>query len=191
MRERQSKARVAIILVIGVVIGLSVTSTPAVSHVSGWLHNWTQHIRPRADARYLQVSTKLKPGQKLTGVYSAWGNGGYIGDAVTYRVPLAADIASSNVHYISGAPTTECPGPGQALAGHLCVYEMGAGNVSFGQVYRSGNPGGGEGSSKEGFGIYFDATGAAWSYGEWAVRPPAATSQPSSGSSEGTTTTPE
>jgi hypothetical protein len=191
MRERQSKVGVITVLVIGVVMGVSVASTPAVGHVAGWLHNWTVHIRPRADARYLQASTKLKPGHSLTGVYSAWGvGGGYIGDAVTFRIPLTADIADANVHFISGAGTTDCPGPGQAAAGHLCVYQMGSGASTFQQIYASGNPGGGSGSSKEGFGILFDTSGTTgtWSFGEWTVKAPAATLRPVTGSSGGSTT---
>ena len=28
------------------------TVTPASSHVAGWAHNWSEHIKPRTDQRY-------------------------------------------------------------------------------------------------------------------------------------------
>jgi hypothetical protein len=142
-------------------------------------HLWKQHIKPKADARYVNEAGTL-PRNDLTGVYSAWGNGsgGYIGDAVTYRSPLAAELDGAHVIFIpdGGATDATCPGSGQAAEGYLCVYERGAGGATLGQIYRSSNPGGGTGSSVAGFGIYFNtaSAGGNWSYGEWAVSGPAA-----------------
>ncbi|MGH3038515.1 MAG: hypothetical protein ACRDLZ_03790 [Gaiellaceae bacterium] len=163
------------LLATGMLVGIVMVGTPAGAHVSGWAHNWNQHIKPKADARYVKQTGALPAGKTLRGVYSAWGNGsGYIGDAVTYRSPLPADLDSAHVVFIpsGGATTPTCPGGGQAAAGYLCVYERGSGGATLGQIYRSANPGGGEGSSMSGFGIYFDTANAGgnWSYGQWVVR---------------------
>src|SRR5262245_52196826 len=122
MDRRSAKFKMVLTLFMGILIGLMLTSTPAMSHVAGWLHNWTQHIRPRADQRYLRVSTTLKPGQSLTGVYSAWGSpSGYMGTDINYRIPLAQALPAEDVHFIAeGVPTTaECPSVGHAAQGHL------------------------------------------------------------------------
>jgi hypothetical protein len=33
-------------------VGTVMVGTPAGARVAGWAHNWTEHIRPRTDARY-------------------------------------------------------------------------------------------------------------------------------------------
>jgi hypothetical protein len=43
--------RAIVLLIVGSVMGANLIA-PAVAHVSGWDHNWKEHIRPRADARY-------------------------------------------------------------------------------------------------------------------------------------------
>jgi hypothetical protein len=132
------------------------------------------------------VDTTLQPGQTETGLYSVWGvGGGYMGDAVSFRVPLSADILAANVHFLAyNAPTASCPGVGSAAAGHLCVYERSGGARALGNVY-SPITGNSTTVSKLGFGIYFDSTGTggAWSYGSWAVT--AAASGASTSSSSG------
>jgi hypothetical protein len=44
--------RMAALLATGIAIGVVIAGTPAGAHVTDWTHNWTQHIRPKADARY-------------------------------------------------------------------------------------------------------------------------------------------
>jgi hypothetical protein len=123
------------------------------------------------------IQTTLKPGETLTGRYSAWGvGGGYMGDAVSFRVLLPAAISAANVHFnVTNTFTATCPALGQAQAGHLCVYERAGGNRTFGSIYKPGDLGGPFGAEPEGFGIYFDTTGTggSWSYGEWVVTAPA------------------
>ena len=119
----------------------------------------------------------LASGQTETGLYSAWGTGvGYTSDAVTYRIRLAATIPDTNVHFvdISHTFTADCPGFGQAAAGHLCVYEHNNGNRTFGSIFMADVDSGPFGSSTAGFGIYFSASsaGGSYSYGEWAVTAP-------------------
>jgi hypothetical protein len=167
------------LLACGLALGVVIMGTPAGAHVSGWAHNWNKHVKPKADKRYVKQTGSLPAGKTLSGVYSAWGNGsGYTADAVTYRSPLAAELDPAHVVFIddAGATTPQCPGAGQAAAGYLCVYERGSGGTTFAQIYRSSNPGGGSGSSRAGFGIYFNTANAAgnWSYGEWTVRAPEA-----------------
>jgi len=44
--------RIIALLATGVAIGVVIAATPATGHISGWAHNWTQHIKPKTDARY-------------------------------------------------------------------------------------------------------------------------------------------
>jgi hypothetical protein len=52
MRDKGRRWKIIALLAVGMAIGVSMTATPAVGHVSGWVHNWNRHIKPRADARY-------------------------------------------------------------------------------------------------------------------------------------------
>src|SRR5688572_19907018 len=47
-----SRRRGFALVLIGLVLGGALWASPATSHVAGWTHNWVQHIRPKADARY-------------------------------------------------------------------------------------------------------------------------------------------
>jgi hypothetical protein len=44
--------RIIALLATGIAIGVVMAATPATGHISGWAHNWTQHIKPKTDARY-------------------------------------------------------------------------------------------------------------------------------------------
>jgi hypothetical protein len=49
-------------------------------------------------------------------------------DMVNFRIPLPS--IPDGVHFIpAGQSTTDCPGPGQAAAGQLCLYEKSGSNV--------------------------------------------------------------
>ena len=121
------------------------------------------------------INTTLQSGQNETGLYSAWGGGAssYFASNVNFRIPLAADLPAAKVAFIAqGSPyTVDCPGPGQARAGFLCVYELTFGLRTFGGLF---NPTTGlDGASRYGFSIYFTATaGSSWSYGQWTVAAP-------------------
>ena len=52
MRIKDRRWKVVALLAVGISIGVAMSATPAVSHVSGWVHNWNRHIKPRTDARY-------------------------------------------------------------------------------------------------------------------------------------------
>lgn len=50
----------------GLAIGVTMMATPAMSHVGGTVgHLWNDHIRPRADARYINVGEKASDADKL------------------------------------------------------------------------------------------------------------------------------
>lgn len=88
------------------------------------------------------VASTLQAGQSLTGPWSvSGGNDGWAGTSVQFRLPLAAAIPVANAHYIAlgAAPTAECPGFGQAAAGHLCVYanEGTQAALSFSAIYHN------------------------------------------------------
>ena len=117
----------------------------------------------------------LPSGQTLRGDYAAWGSSnGYFGDTVQFRMRIPSDVDSADVSWMSSvaAPTAECPGPGRAAAGHLCVYEVGGGSRSAGVVIAPED--GGRGASTFGFSVKFLASGggAGFSYGTWAYRAP-------------------
>jgi hypothetical protein len=52
MQGKDRRWKIISLLAVGMAIGVAMTATPAVGHVSGWVHNWNRHIKPRADARY-------------------------------------------------------------------------------------------------------------------------------------------
>jgi hypothetical protein len=123
------------------------------------------------------ADTTLASGSTLTGQWNALGHGGgYLGNAVTYRLPLAATPAAGSAHYIIGsAYTAQCPGIGEAAAGELCVYQVASSAATFGVIYAI-EPGSTAISrgAKDGFQIQFTTTGTvqAWAYGAWATTAP-------------------
>jgi hypothetical protein len=50
--------RTVAVLALGVAIGAVLFATPAASHIGSVSHLWSDHIKPKADARYLQ-NTKV------------------------------------------------------------------------------------------------------------------------------------
>jgi hypothetical protein len=120
-----------------------------------------------ADGRDFSASTTLATGTTETGQWAAYapiGNGGYIGSAQTFRLPLASTPASASAHYIANAAaySAACPGPGQAASGQLCVYEVsrdhatpGAG-VGFSAIYADDGTASPSGrAARDGFQLYF------------------------------------
>jgi hypothetical protein len=91
---------------------------------------------------------------------------------IQFHSRLPAAIPLANTHYVT-APTANCPGAGQAAAGHLCVYEVFSGSMTLG--------GGGfynpetltQGAGRWGVVIYMSQssqTANAW--GSWTVTAP-------------------
>ena len=121
-------------------------------------------------------TTTLQPGQTESGIYSNWGGGtgNYMSDGVNFRIPLASAISNSNVGiiYEGGSGTSDCPGPGHATAGHLCIYETDAVNGSLSAIEDPAS--GGLGAGTAGFMTYYTVggAGAAYAYGSWSVTAP-------------------
>ena len=152
-------------------------ATPAMSHVGGTVgHLWNTHIKPRADARYvrLDVNANLPAGQRETGVFSATANAaGFSAATIGFRPRLPADIAAANAHYMTGGATSaNCPGVGQAAAGHLCVYESAVVTSTFSGFFDI-DAGGGPGVDRKGTIMFWTVTGSqSRVWGTWTVRAP-------------------
>lgn len=111
----------------------------------------------------------LPAGQTLRGSFyvlgQATGAGGWASDSASFLYTLAgAPIA----HYIKlgDPPVAECPGTGnnpEALAGHLCAYEVGASGVTTSRGFDT--------VTRFGAGFYSTSSGAGNTivYGRWAV----------------------
>jgi len=126
--------------------------------------------------------TPLQSGETISGV---WGHGLTVANAtddffaiVSFPIPLAADLSGSNTIYVSaGGSDPNCPGPGMAAAGFLCVYETDTENAatrfSF-NIFDSAAAGGPPGASKYGFAIRLGAAAAGETFtgGVYAVTAP-------------------
>ena len=131
---------------------------------------------PKGDTGSNNPDATLAPGKTLTGVYSMWGgSNGYVADSVNFRIPLAAGIDNAHAHVVflsQGFAPVECPTPGQAQAGHLCLYVTNANNVIATNIFRPDNGQGG--ASPTGFSPYgpVGGSGVSFSHGSWAVTAP-------------------
>jgi hypothetical protein len=82
------------------------------------------HLGGVASSGYARST--LPSGQTESGVYAVAGlaAGSRLVEGVQFAIPLAAALNSSHVEFrANSAPSTNCPGVGQAKAGYLCVYE--------------------------------------------------------------------
>jgi hypothetical protein len=124
------------------------------------------------------VGAVLHHGQSETGVYSAYGGNasGVFGDTINFRIPLGSNLSSSNTTFLATGSVYagNCPGPGQALAGQLCVYETAHQGRSVEDPSSIFNPyDGGYDVAPWGFGVDFLATASgSMSYGTWTVAAP-------------------
>jgi hypothetical protein len=131
------------------------------------------------DESSLSLTEPLASGETLTGI---WGTNAP-GSATTpgrglapiaFRPELAADLPNGSAHYLTaGSTTAECPGVGQAAAGHLCVYEGFSVGASFRDFANAGDAGAGSGVSKEGTILRLEGTDPlGQARGTWAVTAP-------------------
>jgi hypothetical protein len=113
--------------------------------------NGNKHLVPGLNANYLGghgpgafTLTRLPSGKSESGMFAAGGandtsTSGYIGDGITYRIPLAHPIADSHVIGVQGVgPVTHCAGPGHADPGYLCLYNDVGNHVDPGYAYSQG-----------------------------------------------------
>ena len=126
--------------------------------------------------------TPLQSGETISGL---WGHGLTVADPandffdiVSFPIPLAADLSDTNVDYVSAGDTDpNCPGPGMAATGFLCVYETDTENASTRfsfNIFKSSDPGGPGGASKYGFAIRLEAAvaGETFTGGVYSVTAP-------------------
>jgi hypothetical protein len=125
-------------------------------------------------AQTVDPDATLRSGESLSGVWAvAGGMSQSLVDAVQFTPQLPAALGAGAVHRIaSGGSSAQCPGPGQAAAGSLCVYETSATGVSFNVI---SNPGGGPGAGagRRGAAIIYSGTATApFAKGTWTVTAP-------------------
>jgi hypothetical protein len=121
------------------------------------------------------ADTTLASGKTLTG---SWGVGGGLADglveSVQFRLPLVASPGGSFYIPNPAGYTGNCPGPGRAAAGQLCVYrDEGSGTATFSAIYSDEGGASSAGAGKTGFLISFTG-GAVNTYvsGDWAITAP-------------------
>jgi hypothetical protein len=170
MTARRSK--LVALLSAGMAIGIALAGTPAGAHVASWAHNWTAHIRPKADPRYLPGGN-LPSGKTIRGVFRMSGNDQGAGlDFGASQISFGWTLRSApTAHFVAAGatPPAQCPGSPsnpQAAPGHLCVYELNAANAQSRAVTSP--------LSRFGFGLTASsvADGTWVSLGTWAVRSP-------------------
>ena len=119
-----------VLIFLGALLGGTLL-TPAVAHVGGWLHNWNQHIKPRADARYL--GKVARPGQVLSGSlsvrYVPHASNPFILADGSFPSRLPVGTPAPNVSYLAGTTSVACPGVGKASPGRLCIYGYNTENI--------------------------------------------------------------
>lgn len=75
---------------------------------------------------YLTADSVLQSGQTEAGDYIAAASNGQAGTVLVQFWPhLPESLQEGHIKVIpeGGGPTTECPGPGQAAASYMCVYQ--------------------------------------------------------------------
>lgn len=116
----------------------------------------------------------LPSGESQSGVFSAGGAGagagGWLGVPIVYPRPLTTDIANNHIVDAVKNPTANCPGPGQAAPGYLCLYNSVTSGAGAGYGYSDNAflP-----SPSVGAVVYFPITGAnSYVGGSWTVTAP-------------------
>ncbi len=122
--------------------------------------------------------TPLPPGNSQSGAFSAAGAnssgpGGWIGFEINYPRPLASPIVNANIIDTAfAADPVNCPGPGQAAPGYLCLYGNARSGVGEAYGYSSSGPYG-QLPNSVGVGLYVPVTGSQPYYdGIWTVTAP-------------------
>lgn len=125
-----------------------------------------------ASATTARGLTTLPSGRSESGVY-AGGSGdstsGWIGVGISFAQPLAAPIPDANVIWVGNGANANCPGPGHAARGFLCLYDAEHSAVTYWGSRQDLLPT----SPSAGAIIWFNPT-AASSYvaGQWTVTAP-------------------
>jgi hypothetical protein len=124
------------------------------------------------------ANSTLPSGQTLTGVWlAAAANPGTSATGahtmISFVPQLPANLGVSLVHRIQGtSTTTQCPGPGRAAAGHLCVYERDSSlsPATFSGIFDpvSGTPG----ANRRAAQLSYNSAMSGLAVGSWAVTAP-------------------
>jgi hypothetical protein len=177
LRLRRSHA--VVLVVAGLVIGVTMTATPAMSHVGGTVSHLWGHLKPKADARYLPGGN-LPAGKTIRGSYDiiGWTDGAtaIASDAISFGWTLRAAPLVQVIHE-GGSSTAQCPGTvssPQAAQGYLCIYERDETNTRPGFSWpevRVGVTGGIATRYGTGLNVHSSTSpGFFWSQGTWAVK---------------------
>jgi hypothetical protein len=116
------------------ILGILLIGTPAGAHVGGTVNHLWNHLRPKADKRYLPAQN-LPAGATMRGTYMLADNAGAGGQNSADGHSFLQQLASAPTpHFIpvGGSAPAECPGTvalPRAQPGHLCVYEAARVNV--------------------------------------------------------------
>lgn len=125
--------------------------------------------------------TALQSGETLVGLWGgsiSLANGEFFRVYSAFPIPLGASIPDGNQIFLDvGATTPECPGPGQAAPGFLCVYadyvDSGFNTPVNGNIF---NPETGfGGASRYGWAMFVQSNGSGFFYsihGRYAVTAP-------------------
>jgi hypothetical protein len=171
VRRKGTRWRHAALLAAGLAVGAIVTGSPAGAHVGTSISHIWSHLRPKADARYVQKSAV----HTLQGHYAVGGtamsSGDKAWDGISFDFELSLAPTPKFVA-LGDTPPAECPGDAsnpRAEAGFLCIYESDGANHGTPTLLNAG--GHSPGASRWGTTLAVPATagGEFFSYGTWAV----------------------
>ena len=163
---------------LAVLLALSVGLAVAVALSMAWAGDAeAKKKKKKRPPAIVTAPATLPSGALLKGQWAVGGgDGDWMTTQVDFRIPLAASIPGTNAHHVeAGASTAECPAPGDAARGHLCVYTQSTGGASaFSEILNHPPTGGAaSGAAPEGFSLFFYSTqDLSYRSGSWAVRAP-------------------
>ena len=157
------------LLATGLMIGVIMVATPAGATMN-WDNIWNNHLKPKADARYVKKSAiKTIQGNYAAGLQAAnTDDDGW--DSISFGFELAA---APQEHFIEAGGAAPPQWPGSAVTPQAAPGHFNRGSV----VIFSGTTGWTDEASKWGAGLWLipAAAGNAYSYGTWAVTAPLGT----------------
>ncbi len=176
--------RLVALLATGMILGIVMVGTSAGAHVGGSVNHLWNHLKPKADKRYLPAQN-LPGGKTMRGTYmlgdTAGGAGEFTLDGYTFLQQLTS---APTPHYIpqGGVAPSACPGTvllPKARPGHLCVFEASKNSATGFSISNPTNNSGGD-ASRWGFYLQIQSTAAGlyWSNGTWAVTAPTGSGSP-------------
>ena len=129
---------------------------------------------PGAPGAPFDANATLPSGQTLTGVWgAASATSQNLVAVIQFSPQLPAALADTAVHRLTpGTTSAQCPGPGQAARGQLCVYERATSAATFNVI---ADPAAGtNGANRRGAEIEYSGAGSGnpFADGSWAVTAP-------------------